>query len=907
MRILFISLTSILLLCNSLFAWSHAEKGKPRFVAEIGVDQGKCENRFRPCRTIAYAVSQAHKGDKILVAKGSYQSGLEFLISELVPVYGGYNLHDNFQLQSPDLNPTFVTGVPSEYAPMLNQKGFNVIRDSLRAPNPELTARLNTLTQLKQFQADQTCIDGKAGNYPCHNISLKSHLPLSSFTGSHNSANDIWGHIDLNTGKEYAILGLQKGTAVIELSEPSEPKIIGVIGGQSSGWRDIKVYQYYQPKSQSWEAYAYVTTDNVANEGVAIIELSHLSQSQVRLVHKQQINNSAHNVYISGVDYGLNIATEGQTPLVHIAGADRSAGALRSYNLKTPENLGLEFDASGINNGGYSHDAASLYVNDNRKSQCPNANTQGCLVLMDYNEQEIHLWDQTLAEQRNKLSSTSYPQASYVHSGWWSEDKRYMFVHDEGDEQEFNVNSTVQIFDITNLAAPKLAKTWRGPTAAIDHNGFVRGNRYYMSNYERGLTVLDISNPEDPQEIGFFDTYPSSDNASFNGAWGTYPYLPSGLLLVSDINSGLYVLEDHTNDQRYNTVGFAQKSYSGQEGQTLNIEVQRLGDLSQVLTVSYQTLPGSASNSDFSPKTGTLNWNTNEADNKIISLSLSTDQLDQEISEQFFLRLFNPEGGTTLAKNNIASIEIQGLTNSGLLTFSQDEIRVRENQGLVQVSVNRNGGSSGTVSVNYELVAQTATLTEDVESDTGTLSWQAGDNQAKQITLSLIDDQQNEQEESFILRLSAVADAQLGAMSELRISIQDDESNQPPTASAGEDRQVNTRQTVQLTGVGQDPEQGELRYQWQQTSGPSVTLSNANEATASFAAPSSATTLTFELTVSDEFSATQSDSINISVQATTTPPQPIANNSSGGGSWSLWSLLSLLPFGVKASRTKMKV
>ena len=84
---------------------------------------------------------------------------------------------------------------------------------------------------------------------------------------------------------------------------------------------------------------------------------------------------------------------------------------------------------------------------------------------------------------------------------------------------------------------------WTGPTpGAIDHNGYVRGNRYYMSNYTRGFNHFrHYRSNTSLSEVGFFDTYPPSDNASFNGAWGVYPFLPSGTILVSDINSGLYI------------------------------------------------------------------------------------------------------------------------------------------------------------------------------------------------------------------------------------------------------------------------------------------------------------------------------------------------------------------------------
>ena len=109
--------------------------------------------------------------------------------------------------------------------------------------------------------------------------------------------------------------------------------------------------------------------------------------------------------------------------------------------------------------------------------------------------------------------SQPYPNARYTHSGWWTEDGRYLFVHDELDERDFNLNTTVRVFDMANLRAPVLAGSWVGPTRAIDHNGYVRGNRYYFSNYSEGLTVLDITNPATPTRVGFFDTFPATAEA----------------------------------------------------------------------------------------------------------------------------------------------------------------------------------------------------------------------------------------------------------------------------------------------------------------------------------------------------------------------------------------------------------
>jgi hypothetical protein len=54
--------------------------------------------------------------------------------------------------------------------------------------------------------------------------------------------------------------------------------------------------------------------------------------------------------------------------------------------------------------------------------------------------------------------------------------------------------------------------------------------------------VLDISNPLSPQIAGQYDTYPQNNSGNYNGAWGVYPFLPSGNTIISDMSTGLYVL-----------------------------------------------------------------------------------------------------------------------------------------------------------------------------------------------------------------------------------------------------------------------------------------------------------------------------------------------------------------------------
>ncbi len=131
-----------------------------------------------------------------------------------------------------------------------------------------------------------------------------------------------------------------------------------------------------------------------------------------------------------------------------------------------------------------------------------------------------------------------------MHSGWPTADQRYIVVHDELDELRRGLNTRIYTLDVGDLRTPNLVTSYIGPTTSTDHNGYAIGNRYYLSHYKRGLVIFDVSNPQALSEIGSFDTYlsPSANSAGTDGAWGVYPFLPSGTLLVSDIENGLFLL-----------------------------------------------------------------------------------------------------------------------------------------------------------------------------------------------------------------------------------------------------------------------------------------------------------------------------------------------------------------------------
>lgn len=894
MNALQITLIVLLLTFMSQAALAHTDHDKARFVAENGIDTGKCDNRFRPCKTLTYAARQANKGDKILVAEGQYffdnAQQAQVLNDSLLPVLGGFSRKDHFQAQKPALHKTTLLNVPVYLSEALYQKGFDTIVDGkATVPFSSLTAKHMEVSTT--VSANKSCSDGTAADYPCNNIDLLSHVPVSVLSSVSKGANDIWGHVDLNNSREYAIVGMQASIAVVDVTEPASPVVVGEITGQSTSWRDIKVYQYFDSAAGSFKAYAYASADSVT-EGFTIIDLNDLPES-ISLVSRNTDDNRAHNIYISNVDYTLNTPLTGATSQLHLVGQDSNGGAFRSYALSSPQAPTASYVPSELTRADYTHDASSMHITDARaEAECVNATASGCTVMLDFNEDSMRLWDHTDTDSTSELSSTSYNEVAYTHSGWFSEDKQYAFVHDELDERNFSLNTRVMIFDISSLKTPVLAGVWTSDNGTIDHNGYVRGNRYYMSNYERGLTVLDISDPTAPEEVGFFDTYPAFNSTNFNGAWGVYPFLPSGNILVSDIQRGLFVLKDNTLTTA-TVVAFSQSSYETEADTTFNLPVTKSGD--SAMSVNYEVLSGSATSDDVLQASGELTWGANDSDAKNIALSVSANN-DTESNEVFFVRLFNPQDGGIASGSGYTQVTILGTAQQGKVELNTAERAVLETDTELALSLARQGGSEGEVSVNYSLESGTAVSGEDFVSQSGTLTWSDGDTVDKTVTVTLINDSIEEDSEQFRLVLTAEDANLLGGVAETLIAIKDDESNQAPIVNAGTDVETDVRASVELTGSAQDPEGNLASIEWTQTAGETVAINSADTLTMSFTAPANASNLTFALSATDEFGVSSSDTVvvNVNESVASVPVENSPNSSSGGGTSTLLSICGLI-------------
>ncbi|MDH4107245.1 MAG: choice-of-anchor B family protein [Gammaproteobacteria bacterium] len=777
-------------------ALAHSDLEKPLYVASDGSDDADCLDPANPCRSLSKALTRAGKGGQVRVAQGSFvvnnPEDLFHLLSGVVDVRGGFRQADDFKSIS---GRTQLIGAPPEYREALGLKGFDVIvdRKGLRDDAGAVTKEMLALHQKLQKGAGAApCQDGQIAGLGCQSIDLLSHMAFGDFSGAPSAAADVWGFVDLNSNREYAIIGLDAGTAVVDVSDPENPEQIGFVLGRMAIWRDIKVAQFFDRQADRWRAYAYVTTDGAPNgssDGLVVIDLTGLPNSIDTTGYTSDFT-AAHNVFATNTDFGTGLPLAASAQAIIVAGSNNGAGRFRAYTLDNPAAPAFASMPAGTSSD-YMHDAASMIITDARKdTQCVNSGSY-CEVLFDFNETTVDIWDITDISNPQRLSRTQYLNRGYVHSGWKSEDNMHLFVQDELDEQRTGLNTTLRSFSLQDLREPTQETGWTGTVAAIDHNGFVRGNRYYMSNYSRGLTVLDITDPARPTEVGNLDTYPFSDTAAFVGAWGTYPYFHSGTIAISDIDSGLYLVRDRSLDVPAGRLGFGQPSFAATEGQTVSLPVFRELGSSGAVSIDYQVLRASADDADYVTQSGVLTWADGDGAAQAIDLGIINDGVSEGM-ERLLVQLVNPTGGATLGNTNTASIYVSDPGQSGEIAFLDASIDKNERDRAATIIVRRLGTALGSVSIDYAVSGGSAAQGTDFDGDiSGTLTWSDGDGDPRSLRLALIDDTVAESAEFLELSLTnPQGGAVIGTLSTVRINISDNDTvssppPQPPIPPAG--------------------------------------------------------------------------------------------------------------------------
>lgn len=397
-----------------------------------------------------------------------------------------------------------------------------------------------------------TCIDGFAKipgtdyEYSCLNYDLMGRVTLEEMDAE--AGNDCWGWTDSTTGREYAIMGVNNGTSFIDITDSTSPQYLGKLPTSTvdSSWRDMKVYNDH----------VYIVSE-AGDHGLQVFNLANL-----RGLDSEQVFSADYTDKSFGKAH--NIAINEDSGYAYIAGA-RTKG-IYAFNLSNPLAPKLELEGSQF---GYSHDAQIV----NYKG--PDQDHFGKEIYIGSNENKVDIVDVT-DKSEPKLISTFLYDHQYTHQAWLTDDHKYALLGDELDEVDSNyelkadAKTRTVIIDLSDLDKPSLHHDYEAETKAIDHNGYVKGTEFFLASYTAGLRVLDILNIDQKSisETGFFNTFinhndsglpnsttvksqdPDGDHSgkkgnssAFNGAWSVYPFFKSENIIISDINSGLYIVK----------------------------------------------------------------------------------------------------------------------------------------------------------------------------------------------------------------------------------------------------------------------------------------------------------------------------------------------------------------------------
>ena len=388
------------------------------------------------------------------------------------------------------------------------------------------------------------CTNGMAANHACNNIDLLARVSETELDPNSQRGNDIWGWIDPDTKREYALVGMTKSVVFVDVTDPVNPVHLGRLPTHDPTyeflWRDMKVYKDHM----------YVVVDG--DGGMQVFDLR-----QLRSAPRTPKDWDETAYYDGGIILAHNLAINEETGFAYLAGYALSResddlGACKNYesqlglhivDIRDPVNpvyAGCFSDRPYVSTGrGYTHDTQCVLYRG------PDAKYKGREICVSSNETHISITDVTDKSNPKMVGAATYPDVAYAHQGWLTEDHRYFLMNDEKDESNYLVEKTrTIIWDLDELEDPVYHSSFFFPTRSTDHNLYVHGDYMYAANYKTGLRIVNISNINEPEEIAFFDTHPNSDSHGTDaGAWSSFRFPKSGTTIVNSHPDGLLILD----------------------------------------------------------------------------------------------------------------------------------------------------------------------------------------------------------------------------------------------------------------------------------------------------------------------------------------------------------------------------
>ena len=363
---------------------------------------------------------------------------------------------------------------------------------------------------------------------------LLAFMPVHEIGGTRGlRTNDIWGWTDPDTGKDYVMVGMLDRASFVDVTDPYNPVHVGVLmkneNSPPSTWRDMKV-------RNNW---VYIVADGAREHGIQVFDLTRLREFDGEPIEFTE------NAHYDGIGSSHNIVINPETDFAYAVGAggpNGCGGGLHIVNIEDPNNPTFVSCFQDMNTGrrgtGYSHDAMCITY------QGPDDRYDGHEICFGSNETALSIADVTDKRNPVALGMATYPNVAYSHQGWITDDHAYFFMNDELDEGRGLVPGTrTLIWDIQDLEDPILVREYISDNPATDHNLYIKGDMMYQSNYDSGLRVYDISDPENPEPAGFFDTVPYQEGGGMGGSWSNYPFFDSGIIVVTSGREGMVIVK----------------------------------------------------------------------------------------------------------------------------------------------------------------------------------------------------------------------------------------------------------------------------------------------------------------------------------------------------------------------------
>jgi len=353
-------------------------------------------------------------------------------------------------------------------------------------------------------------------------------MTLLSNLAYENELSDVWGYAAADG--EYALVGVYDGISVVDVTNPMNPNELGFFPGPKSIWRDLK----------TWGDYLYCI--NETGGGLQIVNLSEVIRGDTDPFYVENMSlgfTTAHNIFID------------ENGVLYVFGFDSEGGCMMYDLVPDPENpvfLGV-FDAYYLHDGMVRGD--TLWGG---------AIKDGIFSVVD------------VSDKLNPVIMASHATPNtFSHNCWISDNGNYLFTTDEVGGAYV---AAYDVSDLSDIEELDRIQAWSPETNVIPHNIHVDGDFIVTSYYADGVSVVDVSHPSNMIEVAYYDTSVGFSGDGFNGAWGTYPWLPSGNILVTDIETGLYIVEPKYGNASF-VDGFVTDTVTG--APISNVQVQIVG------------------------------------------------------------------------------------------------------------------------------------------------------------------------------------------------------------------------------------------------------------------------------------------------------------------------------------------